>query len=273
MLARDLAIALLAIAFASSPGCKKKESADSTDESSGSSKKSKSKKGDKDEAEEEDDEGSSKKKGAECPGAFHDFPDHDSKEEQTCVCPKGSESGSVYGTDIYTEDSSPCAAAVHAGVIESKGGKIKMKHMKGCPAYTGSKKNGVASTAWGEFGGSFYFPDKTESPKCPIGECPHSFGEIKDVGPKSEIECKCGTYAEGTVYGTDMYTQDSSICAAAKHAGLIDDNGGTVKAKAAPGCGKYEGKKQNGVESHEWHEYKASFYFPKKGDGVCKVPK
>jgi hypothetical protein len=132
----------------------------------------------------------------------------------------------------------------------------------------------VQSGGWGPFKKSFYFPSKHDSPpKCPMGECPHAFNEIKDVGPKSEIECKCGTYAEGTIYGTGIYTQDSSICAAAKHVGLIDDEGGVVKAKAAPGCGKYEGKKQNGVESHEWAEYKASFYFPKKGDGVCKVAK
>lgn len=263
------ALALVTFTFALGTACKKKESADATEKSEKSSKK-KSEKGD-DEAE-SDDEGSSKKKGKACPGSFKDFPDE--KDEQTCVCGKESDQGSVWGSDLYTDDSSPCAAAVHAGVIDADGGKITMKHVKGCSAYVGSKKNGVKSEAWGPFEKSFYFPSKHDSaPKCPIGECPHAFNEIKDVGPKSEIECKCGTYAEGTIYGTGIYTQDSSICAAAKHVGLIDDEGGVVKAKAAPGCAKYEGKKQNGVKSSEWGEYKASFYFPKKGDGVCKEEK
>ncbi len=265
------ALALVTFAFALGTACKKKEIED-TDKSEKTEKSSK--KADKGD-ESDDDEGSSKKKkSANCPDAFHDFPDHDSKEQQTCVCAKDSATGSVWGTDLYTEDSSPCAAAVHAGVIDTDGGKITMKHTRGCPAYSGSKKNGVKSEGWGEFGGSFYFPSKHDSaPKCSMGDCPHAFADIKDVGPKTEIECKCGTYPEGTVYGTDVYTQDSSICAAAKHAGVIDDEGGTVKAKAAKGCGKYEGKKQNGIKSNEWGEYKASFYFPKKGDGVCKVEK
>ncbi|MGH7472233.1 MAG: LCCL domain-containing protein, partial [Longimicrobiales bacterium] len=41
------------------------------------------------------------------------------------LCPPGGTAGRVYGTDIYTDDSSICTAAVHAGLITlAEGGRI-----------------------------------------------------------------------------------------------------------------------------------------------------
>jgi hypothetical protein len=73
----------------------------------------------------------------------------------------------------------------------------------------------------------------------------------------------------GSVWGTDIYTQDSSICRAAVHAGVIAVGGGSVTAKAASGCKSYGGTSRGGVQSSDWGEYDASFYFPSKGTGTC----
>lgn len=67
---------------------------------------------------------------------------------------------SVYGTDIYTDDSSIGWAAVHAGKIKaSDGGSVKIKMLAGQASYTGSAQNGVTSESWGSWDGSFSFVD------------------------------------------------------------------------------------------------------------------
>ncbi len=83
---------------------------------------------------------------------------------QTCSC-DGSQHGPVYGTDIYTTDSSICSAAKHAGVITDKG-NVSVAATDGCDSYTGSAKNGVTTASWGSYGKSFYFTSQ-KKPSCP----------------------------------------------------------------------------------------------------------
>ncbi|MEM6427470.1 MAG: LCCL domain-containing protein [Cyanobacteria bacterium P01_D01_bin.128] len=76
----------------------------------------------------------------------------------SCI-PNGSLS-SVWGTDIYTDDSSICSAAVHAGLInQSQGGNVIIEIAPGEIAYEGTTRNGVTSTEWGRWDGSFVFVD------------------------------------------------------------------------------------------------------------------
>lgn len=64
--------------------------------------------------------------------------------------------GSVWGTDIFTDDSSVCLAAAHAGVTQlSEGGMFFVDMLEGQSSYTGSTANGVTSSDYGEWGGSF----------------------------------------------------------------------------------------------------------------------
>jgi type II secretory pathway pseudopilin PulG len=54
--------------------------------------------------------------------------------------------GSVWGTDIYTDDSSIAAAAVHAGLLQpDETGTIMLTILAGRETYRGSARNGVAS--------------------------------------------------------------------------------------------------------------------------------
>ena len=67
--------------------------------------------------------------------------------------------GSVWGTGTYTDDSSICTAAVHAGVITpDDGGTVVIEIAPGQSSYQGSTAHGVTSNDYGEFGGSFRFP-------------------------------------------------------------------------------------------------------------------
>src|SRR5262249_36255524 len=62
----------------------------------------------------------------------------------------GSTRGSVWGTGVYTADSSLAAAAVHAGVLRSgETGIVRVRMVAGRAGYQGSTRNGVRSGSWG----------------------------------------------------------------------------------------------------------------------------
>lgn len=71
------------------------------------------------------------------------------------VCPVNCKTGSVWGTDMYTTDSSICVAAVHAGVIGADGGPVKVTLAPGKPSYSGTARNGVTTSQWNAFDKSF----------------------------------------------------------------------------------------------------------------------
>lgn len=78
-------------------------------------------------------------------------------ERFSFTCPPGGPtSGRLWGTDLYTDDSSICLASVHAGVITAaSGGTVTIEIRPGASSYTGSTRNGVSSGGWGAWEGSF----------------------------------------------------------------------------------------------------------------------
>jgi hypothetical protein len=70
--------------------------------------------------------------------------------EYAIECPQQCGRGTVYGSDLYTDDSAVCAAAVHAGKIDSTGGKVTLTIEKGAESYKGSARNGVNTKDWNE---------------------------------------------------------------------------------------------------------------------------
>ena len=70
--------------------------------------------------------------------------------------PGGSVSGAIWGTDVYTDDSSICTAAVHRGLITAaSGGSVTLEVRPGAGGYTASTRNGVTSRAYGGWSGSY----------------------------------------------------------------------------------------------------------------------
>lgn len=76
------------------------------------------------------------------------------------------------------------------------------------------------------------------------------------------FECLCaGGLPGGSVWGSSPYTADSSICAAALHAGAIGKDGGLVRVLPGPGLDSYAGSFVNGIETRDWGAYGTSFEF------------
>lgn len=78
--------------------------------------------------------------------------------EITFRCPPGGTAHTVWGTDVYTDDSSVCTAAVHAGRLTmAGGGTVRIQIGPGKEAFAGSTRHGVASSDYGPWEGSFSF--------------------------------------------------------------------------------------------------------------------
>jgi|GEM_PF-5076819 len=70
----------------------------------------------------------------------------------------GATTGRVWGTGVYTDNSHPATAAVHAGILdEGQEGVVEIIMLEGRSSYTGSRRNGVESQSWRQFPGSFKF--------------------------------------------------------------------------------------------------------------------
>jgi hypothetical protein len=68
----------------------------------------------------------------------------------------GSLNGSVWGTGVYTADSSLATAAVHAGVLRpGQTGQVIVKIVPPPPAFLGSLRHNVNSMGFGPFSGAF----------------------------------------------------------------------------------------------------------------------
>ena len=75
-------------------------------------------------------------------------------------CPPGGEPDTIWGTDIYTDDSSVCTAGVHVGVITlDAGGTVTIEIRPGEDEYLSSERNGIESSPYPAWGGSFVVID------------------------------------------------------------------------------------------------------------------
>jgi hypothetical protein len=74
------------------------------------------------------------------------------------TCPANITINSVWGTDTYTDDSRICSAAIHAGKItQAGGGLVTIEIAPGQASYLGSSRNGVTSSNYGSWVGSYIF--------------------------------------------------------------------------------------------------------------------
>ncbi len=69
-------------------------------------------------------------------------------------------------------------------------------------------------------------------------------------GQRYQFSCPAGKPAPASVTGSGIYSDASSICAAAAHAGTIDPkHGGVVVIQILPGQDRYRGTTQNFIRS------------------------
>lgn len=68
--------------------------------------------------------------------------------------------------------------------------------------------------------------------------------------------------AHGNIWGDGVYTDDSSLAAAAVHAGVLrQEEEGVVSVRILPGRKEYAGAEKNGVVSESYGEWHGSFEF------------
>jgi len=177
----------------------------------------------------------------------------------TCSCAPGAMGGSIWGSAPYTADSAVCRAARHAGVVPAEGGTVTVRMLPGEPRYVGTTRNGVPSMNFGAYRASFSF----EGIAVATGpqQCPDDM--TARAGTDAQITCTCPATSNprGSVWGTDVYTADSGVCAAALHAGAVTRRGGEVTLRMMPGRPRYPGTTRNGVQSIDFPDYGASYAF------------
>jgi len=214
-----------------------------------------------------------------CPDNFVAFAD--TTETLTCVCaPDATDRGSVWGMDVYTGDSGVCKAARHAGVIPKNGGTVNVVPQPGRSAYAGVARNGVSSNNYGPFASSFRFAAAAGAPAAPqaaapsaapapaagaMSDCPDNFVAFADTTEPLACSCSAEAINRGSVWGMDVYTGDSGLCKAARHAGVIPKNGGMVTVIPEPGRNAYAGVTRNGVSSSNYGHFASSFHFAGSG--------
>jgi hypothetical protein len=123
-------------------------------------------------------------------------------------------------------------------------------------------------TASGELVSSEVFPehpivhatvdsgDDANTVKALTGNCPSSL-----VGVTQPGSCYCPPMTSfGSVWGTGVYTNDSHLCTAAVHSGIISaSTGGTVSYTLLPGRSAYCGSTRNGVSSSSYGSWSTSY--------------
>jgi hypothetical protein len=78
-------------------------------------------------------------------------------------------------------------------------------------------------------------------------------------GQQFDYDCPAGGEAD-TIWGTDTYTDDSSVCTAGVHVGVIAlDEGGTVTIEIRPGEDEYQDTERNGIASQPYPAWGGSF--------------
>ena len=166
----------------------------------------------------------------------------------------GSVDGYVWGgeNNIYTDDSILATAAVHAGVLKAgETAMVRFTILAGKDSYVGSEKNGVTTRPYQSFGGSVCIEGAAQE----INSVYNMRGQDKPPFAVYVVGNQTGT-----VYGTGSYTDDSSIDAAAVHAGLLKNGeAGFVMVTLEGGKDSYEASTQNGVTTYSYGSWSGGF--------------
>ncbi len=159
-----------------------------------------------------------------------------------------------------------CRAAQHSGKLKpNKSGEILVTLTGPKPIFNGSE--GDDKTESGTFqGASTSFKISEAQPLTKI-TCSVKVNQDKFANAPTNqqfvVLCpkKCSKKKDETIYGSETYTDDSSICIAAIHRGIINDIGGEVKFVITVGKDNYKGTNGFGIASKEHGPHVRSFSF------------
>jgi len=179
----------------------------------------------------------------------------------------GSVAFTVWGTGIYTDDSHLGTAAVHAGVLRAgQKGVVKVTMLAGQANYAGTTRNGVTSHPYQAWNASYRV--EAVDPRLRVKIAGRDGKVLADPGTLSNYQGKTGTVllirvtgtTTGSVWGTGVYTDDSTLAAAAVHAGVLGNGKtGVVRVTILVGQNAYQGTTSNGVTSNNYGNWGGSF--------------
>lgn len=177
----------------------------------------------------------------------------------------GSTTDSVWGTDVYTDDSRLATAAVHAGVLApGQTGVVRVTILPGQSSYQGTTRYRVTSHPWGSWVASYRVEavsGATSSPSAMSGARPDpgSLTAYRSlVGQVFDFEVRGAT--QGAIWGTDVYTDDSQLATAAVHTGILaPGETGVVRVTILPGRENYVGSTRHGITSHSYGQWVGSY--------------
>ncbi len=176
----------------------------------------------------------------------------------------GTSQGTIWGTDIYTDDSRLAKAAVHAGIIDvGQTAVIEVAIRGGQTSYTGSTRHGITSSSYGRWSGSYEVirrvPSLSDAEVDVIEDDPGRLTSLRSRTGETFFFRITGS-TSGSVWGTDVYTDDSQLAKAAVHAGVLAiGETGVVAVTILPGQDGYEGSTRNGVTTFSYGRYGGSF--------------
>lgn len=91
-----------------------------------------------------------------------------------------------------------------------------------------------------------------------VRSCPLTLTAERGINGTTKT-CYCASAGTSVIWGSNPYTDDSSLCVAAKHVGIAVP--GNVTYTITPGQSTYTGSTQNGVSSQSYGAWGGSFTF------------
>ena len=167
----------------------------------------------------------------------------------------------VWGVDIYSDDSSICRAARHAGAVTPGGGTVRVTPRGPQASFPGAQRHGITTLTYGRFPRSFSVAASETQSNVDLNQCPANFQDYRAQGGTLSCVCTGEQAAQGTVWGSDVYTDDSAICRAAVHAGVIPAAGGPVTVRTVRGRQAYTASTRNGVRTQAFGAWQGAFQF------------
>jgi thiol-disulfide isomerase/thioredoxin len=175
----------------------------------------------------------------------------------------GRQTGAIWGDAVYTLDSDLGTAAVHAGLVGE--GETKTLRVWIVPApstFSEANRNGVQSRRWGSFSGAFIL----EAADAAVGGVTqqrsqrHRANIVTSLQIGESRTVSITGAARGPVWGTEQYTGDSLLEAAAVHAGAVQvgERVELIVTRVQPPA-RFEGSEQHGIRSSSWGPYPMAF--------------
>uniref|UniRef100_A0A1I8J6D2 VWFA domain-containing protein n=1 Tax=Macrostomum lignano TaxID=282301 RepID=A0A1I8J6D2_9PLAT len=113
--------------------------------------------------------------------------------------------GNVWGSGIYTADSSLSKAAVHAGIVRNGQTKyIRVRVLRGRSSYRSTRRNGVKTRRYGRYRLSYKFIGSRSVPSKKPRSCPSG----SRLSVTSRRTCRCAPISPGRKLGSLIFVID-----------------------------------------------------------------